>query len=164
MNNHSTESHFTIYHSASVSSRLSLTMKKKKVFQRRKIQITKQVSITIKKLGYSKYKTDINSSEENKLFKVQKRCLLLSLQKWNCSFYTPRTKKFKYSLPRIPCWLLTFPNSFNNFNLWIGWINTRWHTDLDVYRSTFTWWFLYRTITLRITPSLLGTISLIMSY
>ena len=59
-------------------------------------------------------KIGINCNEENKLFKVQKRCVFLSLHKWSCSLDFPRTKNFKYSLPCI--FLLatyaTFPNSY----------------------------------------------------
>ena len=84
MNNHSTESHFAICHSASFSSQLSITMNKNKLFKeknfkvqicincneenkfcklqnryqlhRRKyaIQSTKLVSVTMKKISYSK--------------------------------------------------------------------------------------------------------------
>ena len=53
----------------------------KYVIQRKKIQNTKQVSITMKKLSYSKYKTGINYNEENNLFIVQKRCVFRSLHK-----------------------------------------------------------------------------------
>ena len=63
-------------HSASFSSHLSITMKKKQVIQRRKIQSTKQVSITVKKISYSKDKAGINYNEENKLFKVLEVCAL----------------------------------------------------------------------------------------
>ena len=35
----------------------------------------------MKKMSYSKYKIGINYNEENKLFKVQKRCVFLSLHK-----------------------------------------------------------------------------------
>ena len=104
----------------------------------------------MKKMGYSKYKIGI---------KVQRGCVFLSLHKWSCLLYTPRTKNFKCSLPRI-----TFPNSSIKFNSSIGWINTRSRTDLAVYWSTFFWWFLYRTITWQIIPSLLGTIPLTMPY
>ena len=51
MNNPSVESHFTVCHSDSLSSQLSITMKK---------------------ISYSKYKIGINYNEENKLFKEEK--------------------------------------------------------------------------------------------
>ena len=53
----------------------------KQVIQRRKIQSTKQLSITMKKISYLKYKTGINYNEENNLFKVHKRYVFLSLHK-----------------------------------------------------------------------------------
>ena len=59
---------------------------------------------------------------------------------------------------------VTFPNSSIKFNSSIGWINIRSRIDLIVYRSAFSWWFLYRTITLQITAYLPGTISLTMPY
>ena len=37
--------------------------------------MSKQVSVTMKKKSDSKYKTGINYTEENKLFKVKKRCV-----------------------------------------------------------------------------------------
>ena len=74
MNNHSIESYFTICCSASFSSQLSITMKENKLqIQRKKIRSTKQVSIIMKKISYSKYKIGINYNEGNNLFKVQKR-------------------------------------------------------------------------------------------
>ena len=54
----------------------------------------------------SNVKTGISYNEENKLLKVKKRCVSLSLPKWRCSLYTPRTKIFKCSLASITCWLL----------------------------------------------------------
>ena len=41
----------------------------------------------MKKINYSKYKIGINYNEENKLFKVQIRCVSLSLHKLSCSLY-----------------------------------------------------------------------------
>ena len=41
----------------------------------------------MKKISYSKYKIGINYNEENKLFKVQKRCVSLTLHKLSCSLY-----------------------------------------------------------------------------
>ena len=43
--------------------------------------MSKQVSVTMKKITYSKYKTGINYTDENKLFKAKKRCVSLSLPK-----------------------------------------------------------------------------------
>ena len=54
----------------------------------------------------SKYKTSINYNKQNNLFKVQNKCVFLSLHKWSCSLYTPKTENIKCPLPRIPCWLL----------------------------------------------------------
>ena len=49
VNNHSIESYFTICHSASFSSQVSITMMKNKLFKLENNQSTKQVSITMKK-------------------------------------------------------------------------------------------------------------------
>ena len=49
MNNHSIESYFTICHSASFSSKVSITMMKNKLFKLENDQSTKQVSNTMKK-------------------------------------------------------------------------------------------------------------------
>ena len=174
MNNYSIESHFTICHTASFSSQLSITLKKNKLFKEEKFKVQNRYY-----------------NEENNLFKVQKRCDFLSLHKWSCSFNIPKTENFKRSLPHILCLLLMplFPipplntlcykirNRFlgrvYHFSLLIcysysylsiGWINTRPRTDLVVYWSIFSWSFLHWTITLQITPSLLGTISLTMPY
>ena len=57
MNNHSIESHFTIYHSASFSSHLSITMKKNKLFKEEKFEVQNRYQL----------------QEENKLFKVHNR-------------------------------------------------------------------------------------------
>ena len=62
MKNHSIESHFTISHSASFFSHLTITMKKNKLFKEEKFKIQNRYEL----------------QEENKLFKVQKRCVFLS--------------------------------------------------------------------------------------
>ena len=58
MNNHSIESYFTICHSASFSSQVSITMKKNKLFKQENNQSTKQVSITMTK--YKLFKDENN--------------------------------------------------------------------------------------------------------
>ena len=65
MYNPSIESHFAVCYSASFSSQLSIEMKKNKLLKEEKFKVQKGI----------KY------NEENKLFKVQKRCVFLILQK-----------------------------------------------------------------------------------
>ena len=72
MYNPSIESHFAVCYSASFSSQLSIEMKKNKLLKEEKFKVQKGI----------KY------NEENKLFKVQKKCVFLILHKWSCSFYT----------------------------------------------------------------------------
>ena len=72
MYNPSIESLFAICYSASFSLQLSIAMKKNKLFKEEKFKVQKVI----------KY------NEENKLFKVQKRCVLLILHKWSRSLYT----------------------------------------------------------------------------
>ena len=105
MNNPSIESHFAICHIASFSSQLSITMKRNKLFKEEKFKVQIGISYN-EEISYSKYKIDINYNKENKLFKVQKRCVFLILHKWSCSLYTPITNNFKCLVPRIPGWLL----------------------------------------------------------
>ena len=62
MKNHSIELHFTIFHSASFSSQVSITMIKNKLFKLGNNQSTKQVSITIKKNKL--FKQDNNQSAD----------------------------------------------------------------------------------------------------
>ena len=47
MRNHSVESYFTICHSDSLPSKVSVTMKKNKLFKQENNQSTKQVSIVV---------------------------------------------------------------------------------------------------------------------
>ena len=107
MDNPSIEPSFAICHSASFSSYLSITIKKNKLFKEEKFQITNRyqlqwrkyavqstlyISVTIKKTCYSNYKIGINYNEENKLFKVQKRCVFLILRKWSFTLHGSRIK------------------------------------------------------------------------
>ena len=70
MNNHSIESHFNIYHSASFSSHLSITMRKNKLFTEEKFKVQNRYQL----------------QEENKLFKIQKRCVFLRCVLLSSSF------------------------------------------------------------------------------
>ena len=65
MYNPSIESHFAVCYSASFSSQLSIEMKKNKLLKEEKFKVQKGI----------KY------NEENKLFKVQKKCVFLILHK-----------------------------------------------------------------------------------
>ena len=65
MYNPSIESHFAVCYSASFSWQLSIEMKKNKFLKEEKFKVQKGI----------KY------NEENKLFKVQKRCVFLILHK-----------------------------------------------------------------------------------
>ena len=60
VHNHSIESYLIIYHSASFFSLVINYNKEKQVIQIRNIQSTKHVSITMKKISYSRYKIGIN--------------------------------------------------------------------------------------------------------
>ena len=62
MNNHPNESYFTICHGASFSSKVSVAMKKNKLFKLKNNQSTKQVSITMKKISYSKSSEEVHST------------------------------------------------------------------------------------------------------
>ena len=65
MYNLSIESHFAVCYSASFSSQLSIAMKKNKLLKEEKFKVQKGI----------KY------NEENKLFKVKKKCVFLILRK-----------------------------------------------------------------------------------
>ena len=86
MNNPSIESHFTICHSASFSSQLSIAMKKNKLFKEEKFKVQRGINYNEENKLF-KVQIGIKYSEENKLFKVQKRCVFLILHKWSCSLY-----------------------------------------------------------------------------
>ena len=55
-------------------------MKRNKLFKEEKFKVQIGISCN-EEISYSKYKIDINYNKENKLFKVQKRCVFLILHK-----------------------------------------------------------------------------------